>query len=312
MPIPTLPMNWPGKDQESLLWLASYPRSGNTFTRLLLANYFVNGDKAHDINKLAGFCPSDTAQLFWDSYAEIFGAPKTMQETWAARLQFFNYLRKAKDPKAFSGIKTHTGNLEISGSKGFDIPPSDRAIYIVRHPLDVAVSLADFDGVDLDRTIKEMCTSGAYVEDNWPGALEVRGSWSEHVASWYLTPPCPVLLVQYEALLAAPDTALRAILNFIGAPIIEDRLASAVGASHFDKVREQEAAKSFREASHKSSSGTFFRQGKSLQWLKALSAEQAYHLADECGPVMQRVGYAHPRDVFFDGRNAFLTLNPAG
>lgn len=302
-------MNWPGKDQESLLWLASYPRSGNTFTRILLANYFLGDSQAYDINKLAGFCPPDTSTFLWESYAQACGTlPKTKEETWAARPLLFDYLRKAKDPRLFPGIKTHTGNLEVFGNKGFDIRPNDRAIYIVRHPLDVVISLADFSGIDLDLAITELCTSGSYSEENFPGALEIRGSWSEHVESWYLNSPCPLLLLQYEALRAAPEISLRAILNFLGAPILEDRVAKAAEASHFDKVRAQEAANRFREASDKSISGTFFREGKSLQWLKALTTEQAYRVADACGEIMQRVGYAHPRDVFFDGRNAFLNV----
>lgn len=308
MSVPTLPVNWSGKVSDSILWLASYPRSGNTFVRILLANYFLSGDEASGIGKLPGFCPADTALPLWEAYAAIFGAPKSAEETWAARPKFFDYLRQTRDPRGFPGLKTHTVNLEFFGTRGFSFHPDDRALYIVRHPLDVVVSLADFHGKSIDQAIDELCTSGAVVHDKRLGALEVRGSWAEHVASWYLTSPCPVMLVQYEALRVDPVTALRTILGFIGAPVIEDRIALAVGASQFDKVRQQEKLNSFDETPPNTTSGAFFRKGESLQWLKALSTEQAYRLADGCGAIMQRVGYAHPRDVFFDGRNAFLKV----
>jgi hypothetical protein len=85
-----------------------------------------------------------------------------------------------------------------------------------------------------------------------------------------------------------------------------------VEASRFDKLRAQETVRSFRETPSTSSSGAFFRKGKILQWLKELTPAQAYRLADNCAEVMERLGYTHPRDVFFDGRNAIKRVNLAG
>jgi hypothetical protein len=81
-------------------------------------------------------------------------------------------------------------------------------------------------------------------------------------------------------------------------------LKRAISASRFDKLREQETANSFIERPAYTSSGRFFREGKSLQWLRKLTPEQANRLADACEPMMTRFGYTHPRQVLFDGRNA--------
>lgn len=306
MHTPSVPFsaNWAGRDAESLLWLASYPRSGNTFTRLLLANYFRTGDQPYDINALADFCPADTSAALWRSYAAAFAAPRTVRETWEARAGFFAHYRKTRDPGLFPGIKTHTGNIRVHGVEGFDVRPNDRALYIVRHPLDVVVSFADYNGKDIGSAIDELRVAGAYVRHDWIGALEVRGSWAEHVANWVLAPPCELLLIHYEALCADTATTLRTILDFLGAPIVEKKVTQAVDASRFETVRAQETANGFREAPGVSASGRFFREGRHLQWLRTLSPDQAYHLADSCGETMRRVGYTHPRDVFFDGRNA--------
>lgn len=286
-------MNWPGKDDESLLWLASYPRSGNTFLRILLANYFSAGDGFYDINDLSTFCPADTAAPLWQAYAEAFGAPNGVRETWEARRRCFDHYRKTRDSRLFPGLKTHTGNILAHGVDGFDIRPSDRAIYIVRHPLDVAVSFADYNGKPLDAAIDEMLTPGAYVVDEArPGALEIRGSWTEHVENWLLAPPCGLLLIRYEALCADTPETFRAILAFLGARLSQEKLARAIEAAGFDNLREQEAAKGFREAPPGSTSGRFFRKGTSLQWPKILSHGQAGRLADGCGRLMRRIGYA--------------------
>jgi hypothetical protein len=306
---PDLSANWSGRDAESLLWLASYPRSGNTFARILLANYFLAGEEAYDINALSDFLPSDTHPALWNSFSPSATGPVSPLETWQTRLRAFEHYRKTRNPKVFPGLKTHSGNLEIFGVKGFELRPNDRILYVVRHPLDVLLSFADFTGKDLDYSITEMCSWGAYSLEGWYGAMELRGSWQEHVTSWITSPACPVLLIQYEALRSAPEKTLRTMLKFLGVPVIDERVSMAVNASRFEKLREQEKNRNFVEASRSSLSGTFFRRGESLQWLNALRPDQASRLADGCGEIMQRLGYAHPSNVYFDGRNAFVPLN---
>jgi hypothetical protein len=308
MKTPALSARWTGKDDESLIWLASYPRSGNTFARILLANYFATGQEDFDINKLSDHLPSDTHPVLWQKFSEAFSAPATPQETWEARRKFFEYFRKSRDQKILPIMKTHSANATTYGVKGFDFRENDRIIYVIRHPLDVVLSYAEFVGKEIDPTIDEMCMSGAYTVASTVGALEVRGSWPEHVLSWISSPPCPLLFIQYEALRSNPVQALEAMLDFLGVPILEDCVRRTTEASQFDRLRSQEAARSFNEAPAARTPGAFFfRKGESLQWLRALSPEQAYRLADGCGEIMQRVGYAHPRDVAFGGRNAFLT-----
>jgi len=304
----SLSADWAGKDAESLLWLASYPRSGNTFTRLLLANYFSSGDGAYDINQLHGFLPPDTSSLLWGELFSDVSEPNTPELTWGLRPKFIQHYRKMDKPFLFSGFKTHTANLPAFGTGGFDFRTNDRIIYIVRHPLDVVLSYADFNNRGLDSAIDVFCQSGVYVKHDYVGGFELRGSWAEHVLSWVENPPCPLLVIRYEELRIATAEALTAILSFLGARVIPERVQQAVEASRFDAVQQQEASKSFNEAPATARSGKFFREGKILQWLKELSPEQAYRLADGCAAAMDRVGYTHPREVYFDGRNAFKPM----
>ena len=302
MHMSSISANWAGKDAKSLLWLASYPRSGNTFTRLLLANYFFPGEEAFDINKLADFIPADTSGLLWDHLSSIL--PNSIETTWRNRASVFNRYRETGKSAGFFGLKTHTANVEVFGSQGFDFRPNDRILYIVRHPLDVLLSYSDYNGRQRDSAIEVMCTSGATVENKQLGGLEVRGSWVEHVRSWLTPPPCPLFLVRYEELCLATEVTLRNILAFLGAPIFPEKIKHAVEATRFDRIRDQEMARNFKERPETTLSGAFFRKGTALQWLRELTPAQAYRLADSCGDVMEQLGYTHPRDVLFDGRNA--------
>lgn len=309
MQTPPLSVNWSGREPESLLWLASFPRSGNTFLRILLANYFLGGGDAYDINALFDFIPSDTSGTLWKRFSSDMAGPSTLERTWSIRPDFIRNYRKTLAASAFPGLKTHTANARISGRSGFDFSPNDRVIYIARHPLDVLVSYADYIGQDIDSTLTLMTTPGSYIfSADHAGAIDLRGSWRQHVSSWLDSPPCPLLVLRYEELHRTPEKSLRQILTFLGAPILPDRMARAVEASGFEKVREQEASKSFVETPGTTKSGRFFRKGAMSQWLRDLSTEQAHRLADACGDIMQRLGYTHPNDVTPDGGNALQPL----
>jgi len=304
--------DWPGKEAESLLWLASYPRSGNTFTRILLANYFAADDGAYDINELRRFVPADTSDELWLRFIADDTVPTTVEWTWSARPRFIDYYRQLPKPYELASLKTHTANLKALGSSGFNFRKTDRIIYIVRHPLDVLLSYADYNGRDIESAIDVMSTSGVCVQHDYPGGVELRGSWVEHVSSWLNTVDCPMLLVRYEELRSNTARALQSILSFLGAPVSAERVAQAVEASRFDRIRAQEAVHKFVEKPDTTMSGTFFRKGTSFQWLRELKPEQAYRLAEACEPIMSKLGYTHPRDVLFDGSNALQPINLRG
>ena len=295
-------------DAQSLLWLASFPRSGNTFCRILLANYFAAAERPYDINGLNDFIPADTNAALWQTLIDEPPGEDIKRQSWKLRPAFIERYRTLPKSVPVAALKTHTANLGAFGSSGFSFRENDRAIYIVRHPLDILLSYADFNNRSLDSAIDMMTQAGTLIQVDHLGGIEVRGSWNEHVSSWVLTPPCPLLLIRYEELRQSTEEVLMGILKFLGAPVLPDRVRQAVEASRFDKVREQESARSFNEAPGSLQSGHFFRKGTSLQWLRELAPEQAYRLADACADLMRRLGYTHPRDVYYDGRNALQPM----
>ena len=305
----SLSANWNGREPDSLLWLASYPRSGNTFTRILLANYFADDTGPYDINKLAAFAPSDGMGALWRDFLGDRPPPTTIEEGWALRPDFIRHYRKSILSSSVPALKTHTANVGVFGKRGLDLKTSDRTIYLVRHPLDVLLSYADFNGQDIEAALEAMTASGACMLTDLPDVAEVRGSWAEHVSSWITASPCPVLLVRYEELRANTEQILKDMLNFMGAPVERDRIRRAVDASRFERLREQEVSHKFGEASDLQKSGRFFRKGTSFQWLRDLTPDQAYRLSDACEPIMGKLGYTHPREVFFDGRNALQPVH---
>jgi len=278
----------------TLVYLASYPRSGNTFARILLGNYAAD-EEPLDINRLEEAIPADTSEALWQSVPDYAAQEISALNNWKHRRQVIEDYRHQPSPLPFRGLKTHTANLTAFGAPAFEFRPQDRILYLARHPLDVALSNADYNNHDLDTAIGLMCRSGTCIGGPTLGSIEVRGSWSEHVAGWLTATPCPVLLVRYEDLVANTADALRGIAGFLGLPIEENRVARAVEHSGFSRLQRQEQERGFTEAPAKTRSGRFFREGRVDQWRTEMSREQIWRLSEHCASTMAQLGYSDPR-----------------
>jgi len=278
----------------SILYLASYPRSGNTFARVLLGNYAAETGP-FDLNKLEDAIPADTSEFLWQGVPDYAHQEISARNNWTHRRQVIAEYRRQSPSLPFRALKTHTANLAAFGAPAFDLRPEDRVVYLARHPLDVALSNADYNDHDIGTAIDLMCRPGTCLGGPTLGSVEARGSWPEHVAGWMCTTACPVLLVRYEDLVANTAEMLRRIVDFSGLAVEEERIARAVDFSGFSRLQSQERATGFKEAPAKTRSGRFFREGRSNQWRTGMPREQALRLADYCAETMARLGYPDPR-----------------
>jgi hypothetical protein len=276
-----------------IVYLASYPRSGNTFARILLGAY----GGIDDLNQLEDAIPADTSGFLWQNVPDYESQEISARNNWKFRRQVIDDYRRRPSPLPFRGLKTHTANLVAFGAPAFDLRPEDRVVYLVRHPLDVALSNADYNNHDLEASIDLMCRPGTCVANGSLGSIEARGSWPEHVAGWLGATACPGLLVRYEDLCADTAGLLRKIIAFIGLPVEEDRVAHAVERSRFSRLQRQERETGFQEAPANTRSGRFFREGRSGQWQAEMSPEQIARLAGYCAETMARLGYPDPREA---------------
>lgn len=270
---------------DSVVVIPSYPRSGNTFARILLAAYHG----VEDLDRLEEALPADTSGSLWRSVPEMEVSARNNR--LFRRQVLAEYRRREPPLLPFRGLKTHTANLWAFGAPAFDFLPEDRIIHLVRDPRDVLLSNADFNDHDIERSIEVMTSSGAAVASGGVGSVEVRGSWRENVESWLKPEICPTLLVRYEDLLADTGLWLRRMIEFIGLPLDETRLEQAVMYSQFSRLQKQEKERGFSEAPAKTSSGRFFREGKAGQWRTALTPSQIERLTAHAGELMAPLGY---------------------
>jgi len=277
---------------KGIVWIASYPKSGNTWVRVFLYHLMriMGGHPREDdeINKLDRSSAYE-GRLF-GLFEQFLGKPLTKasrSEVIQIRPQVHAAI--ADRSPAVALVKTHNLVGRIGGIPTVNLAVSRGAIYIVRDPRDVALSLASHLGAPVDEAIKVMGTKGFKTENKAEMAFEIWGSWSDHVYSWTSQAHEAHLVVRYEDLTADPLTHFTGIVRHLRQTPTPEQIAEAVELSSFDELRKAEEARDFRERSPKAK--RFFRAGRAGAWRKVLTDEQAARIVGDHGEQMRRFGY---------------------
>lgn len=274
----------------SIVWLASYPKSGNTWLRAFLANYLQDRPEPVDINDLGtDGIASDRGQF--DRLVGIESSHLTDDEVDFYRPGLYELLAQ-NSPKTL-WIKVH--DALTRNMAGFDLFPAKVtrcALYVIRNPLDLAVSLAHHHGHNMERCIAHLVDAAAASDRPNGLSRQLRQrhlSWGEHVRSWVDGASFPVHAMRYEDMLARPLETFAAAVSAAGLPTDFARVSRAVAHSRFEVLASQERAQGFKE--RPAAADRFFRQGRSGVWHDALSHEQVECVVRANAAVMRRFGY---------------------
>lgn len=274
-----------------IIWLASYPKSGNTWFRIFLTNFLRNSDQPADINDLDP-TPIAAGRELFDENLGVTAADLTQSEIEDLRPLLYEYLATRSAKPLF--LKVHDAfTYNASGVPLFPRQATGGVIYFIRNPLDVAVSFAHHIGANLITTLQHLndptyglALQGKRLHEQLPQRLL---SWSDHVCSWLDRSSLPVQVIRYEDMVLDSVATFRAATRFAGLPDDVPRLEKALAFSTFDELQKQEQAKGFRERTSFTSS--FFRKGKIGDWRNVLLPEQATTVIDAHRAVMRRFGY---------------------
>lgn len=278
---------------KNLLWLASYPKSGNTWMRVFLANLQISNNEPVDINALEDYW-AGSRNLF-DHFSGLESSLLTDAETLHFRHIVYECLNVSV--KKITLIKTHAPyHCNSEGADLFPASVSQGVIYIVRNPLDLVASLANHHSLTLDESIsllsnKEYALSANTNRTGKPGKelFEPISSWSRNVASWVDKCKFPLLVVRYEDLVFQPFETFSQAAHF--SKLSEDpaQIRKAMSFSSFEKLQNQEKIKGFREKP--TNMKRFFRNGKVGSWRQELSSAQAKQVIQDNRAMMQKFGY---------------------
>jgi hypothetical protein len=275
---------------KGILWLASYPKSGNTWTRLFLHNLFriLEGDTGvQEINKLNEFTTWD---LSAKSYEAVIGRrPIDVERSEIAQARPQVQASIAANTDGIALVKTHHALVIDRGVSTINTAITTGAVYIVRNPLDVAVSFAAHMGRDVDAAIEQMATDNLETDVTEKSVYEVYGSWSQHVGSWTRKPHRALHVMRYEDMLERPLETFHGLATHLLLRPTAAQLTDAVTRSSFEKIQKQEAEEGFREKPD--AAERFFRAGRQGQWREQLSRRQIRRIVQQHSEQMRRFGY---------------------
>ena len=271
-----------------LVWIASYPKSGNTWVRAFLHNYIRQSDTPCDINKLTDLTVSDVNAGHYQRYDKRPASQFSIADVQLMRPLVHRDLMDVDRTLVF--VKTHNALCAVAGVPLITPEVTAGAIYIVRDPRDVAVSYRAHLGRPLDEVIALMANPHAATGGTDTAIYELLSTWSEHVGSWTDQPDPRVHVIVYEEMLAAPEAVFRPLITWLSSTPPRDRLARAIRFSAFDELRNQERNKGFVERVAESTA-PFFGTGRAGGWRDVLSRAQQARIERDHAAVMRRFGY---------------------
>lgn len=298
----------------AICWLASYPKSGNTWLRALLTNYLRPAAKPASINSLVGKGIASDREHF-ENYMGLDSSDMPHGAVEWYRPRFQEVLADALPSPLF--IKTHDAwrHVEQGGDMRslHSTAAASGAVYLVRNPLDVAVSYAHHHRSGIDDAVQRM-NDPAAAEANGVSILLMQrlGTWSGNVASWVDQAELPVHVVRYEDMLTDPVAAFTAIVRFAGLPWNDEQLALSVENAAFEQLSAQEKRFGFAEKHPPALS--FFRAGRAGTWRDVMTAAQVEALVEAHRATMRRFGYLEEAQAFLarscaDGPLATADIN---
>jgi hypothetical protein len=271
----------------ALIWLASYPKSGNTWIRAFLHNYLYRAVEPFDINRLSDFTTGESGAALYRRYDPRPASTYSVEDVQRMRPLVHRDLTQAWQGPVF--VKTHNAVLLAAGVPLLTPSVTSGAVYSIRDPRDVAVSYSRHAGKPIDWVIDFMANEQAAAGGDDEKVFEKLGSWSLHVRSWTERPNPKLLVLRYETLLADPAAEFARLVRFLGLPPEPARLDTAIGHSDFAVLQAQEQQHGFVE--RPAGSAAFFNTGKAGGWRQILTPAEAARIERDHGAEMRRFGY---------------------
>ncbi|NCQ22920.1 MAG: sulfotransferase [Rhodobacteraceae bacterium CG17_big_fil_post_rev_8_21_14_2_50_63_15] len=273
--------------KRSIIWLASYPKSGNTWTRVFLANYLLNTQKPIPINEVHRVGRGDSLAATYHMVAgrklDFIRVPHVLTFRHKVLQGIVN------NNADINLVKTHNARVTAYGVELIPEKFTRASVYIMRNPLDMVLSYARHYGISHVAAVERITHPDNANLPTETSVAEFLGTWEAHVLSWVKDASWPQVVLRYEDLLDDPETEFVKVLDLMGVPVDPERLRRAIRFSSFDELSKQEEESGFIEKS--TVSERFFGKGEKDQWKTDLDPALADIIRDKLGPTMKRYGY---------------------
>ena len=278
-----------------IIWIASYPKSGNTWVRSIISSILYSNDGVFDFDLLKKIQQFPNKKYF-ENFTKEFHNINEIKKYWIESQDWINLNTETKF------FKTHHINCKIGEHAFTNNNNTLGTIYVVRDPRNLVNSFTNHYNIDKN-TAKHFITSqhsvtgalGKMKKDNH--IFTILGSWSDHYKSWTKMNN-NLLLIKYEDLLFNPLIEINKIIkylkNLINFNCEEEKIKNIINSTSFEIMKKKEDEKGFYEAVMDNTGlnkVNFFNLGKENKWEKYLNNEEEKYIREKLGDEMKELGY---------------------
>ena len=282
-----------------IVWIASYPKSGNTLIRSMLAAYFFSDDGVYSFEQLQNIQQFPAAPIFLKMGIDIKNEKEVVKNYIKAQESF-------NSTNSIQFIKTHSSLFNYNNNPFTDLNNTLGVIYVVRDPRNVVTSLANHSGISKEYAAETMINNKAFggkidSEDKSNKIIVYSGRWNDNYNSWKSFKPLgKYLLIKYEDMINNRDMTLRTILKFIHQidgkkfKIDQKKFQNVIDSTTFKKMKKLEENVGFQEAKTDFKTEkkiTFFNLGESNNWKKLLDPSLKIKIENSFKKELKELNY---------------------
>ena len=277
-----------------IIWLASYPKSGNTLLRSILATYFFSKDGVFDFEHLYKIGQFPSLDLFKKAGVNTSKKEEIFKNYISAQKQL-----NIQNEKKLNFLKTHSCFFTNQNYSFSNLENTIGAIYIVRDPRNVVTSMVHHYQLTESDALERMLNKNSFISKTDTHADIFLSSWNLNYLSWKKLGD-KVLIVKYEDLINQKTETLFRIFKFFEtlgmkkSSLDSFKLKKAIETTEFEKMKQLERNVEFTEAVIDKNTGKrkpFFNLGPKNQWEKILNIETKEKIENFFEKEMRELGY---------------------
>ena len=278
-----------------IVWLASYPKSGNTWVRSMITALIHSNDGVFDFKLLKNIQQFPEKKFFKD-IVKNFNNFNEIKQSWIEAQERINLNNK------INLLKTHQGKYTVGEHKFTNNDNTLGVIYIVRDPRNLIKSISNHFTLDLEKSYNflispEVIGNGKSWSERKDGMYNLLGKWNDHYRSWTRVKE-NLLLVKYENLILNPKNELEKIIKFlkqfINFETNENKNNKILETTSFKSLKRMENEGLFKENvlnKQTKKKVDFFHLGPGNNWRNSLNEKMAKEIEKKFNKEMKELGY---------------------